>query len=117
MEGHAKRNIRDLPGYKNTYQKFFTIWNMLKHNSENLFDQVLQDYSDMLLTKTYRNGEMSMYYLKIGNDYIEKMLNDLRTFYEDVGETFFGEDKDESSWNYDEYFTNEVREWNDLMYY
>jgi hypothetical protein len=58
-----------------------------------------------------------MYYLKIGNDYIEKMLNDLRTFYEDVGETFFGEDKDESSWIYDEYFTNEVREWNDLMYY
>ena len=93
------------------------IWNLLKHNSENLFVKVRENYPDMLLTKTYRNGEMSMYYLKIGNDYIEKMLNDLRTFYEDVGETFFGEDKDESSWNYDEYFTNEVREWNDLMYY
>ena len=113
---NGRCSIDELPNHKEVYRKFFMIWNLLKHNSENLFVKVQENYPDMLLTKTYRNGEMSMYYLKIGNDYIEKMLNDLRTFYEDVAETFFGEDKEESLWNYDEFFVDEVREWNDLMY-
>ena len=109
--------IEDLPGYESVYQKFFMIWNMLKHNSENLFDKVKSKYPDMLLTETYRNGEMSMYYLKIGNDYIEKMLDELNTFYEDVCEHFFGESKSESNWNYDEYFINAVRDWNTFDFY
>ena len=58
-----------------------------------------------------------MYYLKIGNGYIEKMLNDLSIFYEDVCENFFSEDREESKWNYDDYFFNAVREWNELIYY
>ncbi len=109
---HGAWNVEDVPHYQDVYRKFFMIWNLLKHNSENLFDKVLNQYPDMLLTETYRNGEMSMYYLKIGNDYIEKMLDDLKVFYEDLCERFFGEDKEESRWNYDDYFTKVIDEWN-----
>lgn len=107
---HGAYKIEDIQNYKEVYRKFFTVWNLLKHNSENLFYKVKENYPDMLLTNSYRNGEMSMYYLKIGNDYIEKMLDDLKVFYEDVGEKFFGEDKEESKWNYDEYFTGVIHE-------
>lgn len=114
---HGKCKIEDLPNYESVYRKFFMIWNFLKHNNENLFEKVRLKYSDMLLTDTYQNGEMSMYYLKIGNGYIEKMLDDLSIFYEDVCENFFSEDREESKWNYDDYFFNAVREWNELIYY
>lgn len=109
---HGAWNVEDVPNYQDVYRKFFTVWNLLKHNSENLFDKVKSNYPDMLLTETYRNGEMSMYYLKIGNDYIEKMLDDLKAFYEDLCERFFGEDKEKSRWNYDDYFIAVIDEWN-----
>ena len=111
---HGQGKMEDLPNYKSVYRKFFMIWNFLKHNNENLFEKVRSHYSDMLLTDTYRNGEMSMYCLKIGNDYIENMLTDLNAFYESVCEVFFGEDKEESKWNYDAYFLDIVREINEV---
>ncbi len=66
MKGRAR--IESLKGY-DVYAKFFTVWNMLKHNSEDLFEKMQKNYPEMLLTDQYRNGEMSQYYLKIGDDY------------------------------------------------
>ena len=110
---HGSHKVEALPGYRDAYKKFFTVWNLLKHNSEELFYKVKESYPDMLLTESYKNGDMSMYYLKIGNDYIEGMLTDLKVFYENVGEAFFGEDREESKWNYDEYFLGVIDEFND----
>lgn len=106
MRGKAK--IEDLAGYE-TYTKFFTIWNMLKHNSEDLFNKIQKNYPDMLLTNTYRNGEMSQYYLKIGKDYIERMLDSLLEFYESLCSVFFEEDVNQAEWNYDDYFIEKVK--------
>lgn len=107
MKGRAR--IESLKGY-DVYAKFFTVWNMLKHNSEDLFEKIQKNYPDMLLTTRYRNGEMSQYYLKIGDDYIEKMLTDLLPFYEDLCTRFFEENVEEANWNYDDYFLEKVRQ-------
>ena len=107
MKGRAR--IESLKGY-DVYAKFFTVWNMLKHNSEDLFEKIQKNYPDMLLTTRYRNGEMSQYYLKIGDDYIEKMMVDLLPFYEDLCTRFFEENVEEANWNYDDYFLEKVRQ-------
>ena len=107
MKGRAR--IEDLPGF-DTYTKFFMVWNMLKHNSEDLFDKLQKNYPEMLLTDKYRNGEMSQYYLRIGDEYIETMLSDLLPFYEKLCQEFFDEDPLEASWNYDDYFIGTVKQ-------
>ena len=107
MRGKIK--IEDLPGY-DTYIKFFTIWNMLKHNSEDLFEKMQKNYPEMLLTDQYRNGEMSQYYLKIGDEYIESMLVELLPFYEALCADFFDEDVEAADWNYDDYFAEKVKQ-------
>jgi hypothetical protein len=106
MKGRAR--IESLKGY-DVYAKFFTVWNMLKHNSEDLFEKMQKNYPDMLLTDRYRNGEMSQYYLKIGNEYIEAMLVDLLPFYEVLCSDFFDEDVEAAEWNYDDYFAEKVQ--------
>ena len=107
MKGCAR--VEELAGY-DIYTKFFTVWNMLKHNSEDLFDKLQKNYPDMLLTDHYRNGELSQYYLKIGNDYIESMFSDLVPFYENLCREFFGENPAEAKWNYDDYFVSIVKD-------
>ena len=104
----GKAQIERLSGY-DVYTKFFMVWNMLKHNSEDLFEKVSKNYPDMLLTDTYRNGEMSQYYMKIGDEYIEAMLKDLLIFYESLCSEFFGEDTEVAAWNYDDFFTEAVK--------
>ena len=64
----------------------------------------------MLLTNTYHNGEPSMYYLKIGDGYIENSLRDLQVFYDSLCVVFFEENTDEAEWNYDDYFTKIINQ-------
>ena len=107
MKGRAR--IESLKCY-DVYAKFFTVWNMLKHNSEDLFEKMQKNYPEMLLTDQYRNGEMSQYYLKIGDEYIESMLVDLLPFYEALCSDFFDEDVVAAEWNYDDYFAEKVKQ-------
>ena len=107
MKGRAR--IEELEGY-DVYVKFFTVWNMLKHNSEDLFEKMQKNYPDMLLTDKYRNGEMSQYYLKVGDEYIEKMLVELLPFYEALCSEFFDENIESAEWNYDDYFAEKVKQ-------
>ena len=107
MKGRAR--IESLKGY-DVYAKFFTVWNMLKHNSEDLFEKMQKNYPEMLLTDQYRNGEMSQYYLKIGDEYIESMLVELLPFYEALCADFFDEDVEAADWNYDDYFAEKVKQ-------
>lgn len=104
----GRMQVEKLFGY-DTYSKFFMIWNMLKHNSEDLFEKMQKNYPDMLLTSTYRNGELSQYYMKIGNEYIEEMLDKLLEFYEALCRDVFEENIDYAAWNYDDYFADKVK--------
>ena len=64
----------------------------------------------MLLTDHYTNGELSQYYLKIGDEYIQTMLSELVPFYENLCSEFFGEDPEQTKWNYDDYFVGIVKQ-------
>ena len=45
MKGNAM--IEKLKVY-DTHAKFFAVWNMLRHNSEDLFKKILKSYPNML---------------------------------------------------------------------
>ncbi|MBO5224715.1 MAG: hypothetical protein J6C23_09420 [Clostridia bacterium] len=106
---YGSEKVENLDGYK-TYDNFFRIYNLLKHNSEDLFEKVKEKSPEMLLTNTYHNGEPSMYYLKIGDGYIENSLRDLQVFYDSLCVVFFEENTDEAEWNYDDYFTKIINQ-------
>lgn len=105
----GRASVENLNGY-DVYAKFFAVWNMLKHNTEDLFEKIQKNYPDMLLTDKYRNGEMSQYYLKVGDEYIEKMFVELLPFYESLCSEFFDEDIESAEWNYDDYFAEKVKQ-------
>ena len=76
----------------------------------NELSEPISAHPDMLLTDKYRNGEMSQYYLKVGDEYIEKMLVELLPFYEALCSEFFDEDIEAANWNYDDYFAEKVKQ-------
>lgn len=106
---YGRHKVTDLPHFS-VYNNFYTIWNFIKHNSEELFEKVRARCPEMLLTDQYRNGQLSQYILKIDDAYIERILNDLALFYDEFCEAFFGEKPDEAKWNYDDYFVKKVHD-------
>ena len=99
--------IQNLPHYKE-YNAFYCVWNFLKHNSMNLFEEVQRQCPALLMTDHYQSGELSQYILKIDDDYIEQSLDHLKMFFDELCEAYFHEDPKEASWNYDEYFTQTI---------
>lgn len=105
---YGKHKISDLLHFT-VYNNFYTVWNFLKHNSEELFTKVKERCPEMLLSGAYKNGQLSQYILKIDDEYIEKTLTDLGLFYDEFCEAFFGENPEMATWNYDDYFTEHIR--------
>ena len=105
---YGKHKISDLPHFT-VYNIFYTVWNFLKHNSEELFAKVKDRCPEMLLSGAYKNGQLSQYILKIDDEYIEKTLTNLGLFYDEFCEAFFGENPEMATWNYDDYFTEHIR--------
>ena len=101
--------IDDLP-HHNDYNCFFAVWNLLKHNSIKSFKRVCNLCPKLLLNKTYQNGELSQYILKIDDAYIETSLSSLRLFFDEFCSAFLKEDPAKADWDYDEYFENKVYE-------
>ncbi len=97
---YGKHKISDLPHFT-VYNNFYTGWNFLKHNSEELFAKVKDRCPEMLLSGAYKNGQLSQYILKIDDEYIEKTLTNLGLFYDEFCEAFFGENPEMANWNYD----------------
>jgi len=97
---HGRRKVAELRHFK-AYNDFFTVWNFIKHNSVELFEKVKERCPEMLLSDTYKNGQLSQYFLKIDDSYVDSVLNGLGLF--------FDENTEYSKWNYDDYFTGIIQ--------
>ncbi len=111
LEGTIKKRttFEELPHFR-AYNIFLGVWNFLKHNSVELFEKVKARSPELLLTDTYKNGQLAKYILKIDDEYIEKTLDELQKFYDEFSEAFFGDNLDFADWNYSEYFIQSVEE-------
>jgi len=86
--------------YENNYiyDKFYSVWNFLKHNSLSTYKKVYEKYPDILLSTEYQNGQFALKFLKIDEEYVNEMLDKLILFYEELCQKAFKENTQESSW-------------------
>lgn len=103
MKPHHNIEINGIPGAEN-YNKFYALWNFLKHNSISSYKSIKEEYPEILVEKSFRNGEFALRYVKLEERVIVETLNRLKEFFDSFCESVFGENVYEADWNYDEYF-------------
>ena len=99
--------ISDLKGFSE-YNKMYTIWNCIKHNSLSAFSKLRDNFPELLKKDEYSQGEIACFYIKFDNKLIESILVGVETFIKEYCHLVFKEDLDEASWNSEEYFTQNV---------
>lgn len=110
-----KLKLSNLKGY-NSYRLLHEINNFLKHNSIDAYNTLKKDYPNNVRSmdnktadKEYMNGMFAGDWIILKEEYIEKVLNKLREFFNDFAKCYLDE-TDDSYWNNDEYFYNAVHE-------
>ncbi|XMB85842.1 hypothetical protein RJG79_10595 [Mycoplasmatota bacterium WC44] len=98
-------DIRKLDSFK-AYDKIYSLWNFLKHNSLSTYETMVKVCPEMLGDAEFSpsNGILAIKYVEFEEDMITKLLSNLIAFFEDICEKCFNEEPEESKWNYDNYF-------------
>lgn len=118
------------PLYKLPHYRYFNLLhrmnNFLKHNSKNAYDELANSafekdeelkvflskyvYSEEEAKMKYESGTYAGYWLKIDNNFVDEMLDNLREFSKEFCELVYGESASEASWNSDEYLVGILRD-------
>lgn len=104
------RDIRELDSFVH-YEKLYSVWNFLKHNSYSTFEVIKEKFPDLLFQDEFKveNGMIAINYLKLSEELLISLLDNIKVFLEDICEACFNENRHESKWNYDDWFVSEVR--------
>lgn len=102
--------IEELLNYSN-YLNFYALWNFMKHSSKKSYDDLKSKNPEIMTDKQYKNGTYSLSYLKLNDDTVTQLLDDLDIFFSSFSENVFNEDLEEAKWNYDQYFLNGFSRW------
>jgi len=106
--------IKDIQNY-HLYERFYALWNFLKHNSKLSYEGTREIFPEILNETEFKNGSFSLKYLKLSEQTIIDVLNDLDLFFKCYCEVVFKENTEEASWNYDHYFLRELKIWKEGM--
>ena len=98
----------------NYYDKLYRLWHFIKHNSISTYDKLKEKYPEVLTDSNYIQGELAISYVKFSDDLIINLINGCKEFFKEYCNLVFSEDYNESQWNYDKYFTNQVYDEIDL---
>ncbi len=106
------KKVADLPSYP-SYGRIYAIWNFLKHNTVSTYDKLKKDYPEMIVSnsKPYQNGQLAIYFINWSNwekGFIQNTIKGISDFFKELFRLAFDEDSTFSSWNYDDYFIEEV---------
>ncbi|MGI6494176.1 MAG: hypothetical protein ACOX10_05045 [Candidatus Methanomethylophilaceae archaeon] len=100
--------INEIPKVEN-YNKFYALWNFLKHNSISSYKNIKEQYPEILNGDPFENGRFALQYVNLDEAVIIRTLKGLREFFDSFSESVFDEDIDEACWNYDEYFLEKYK--------
>ncbi len=107
----------DLKKY-NAYRMLHRINNFLKHNSEESYKKLKQNYPENVRTDSeYKNGMFACDWVILKENYIDDVLNKLLIFFKDYCLNFYEEDYNNAKWDYDDYFINALKEMSDPYEY
>jgi len=107
FKGTKKESILELDSYNN-YDKMYTIWNFLKHNSQSTFKSVEKKCPEILISQEYNQGDLSCYLINFSNELIEQTIDGVQKFLIDYCKLVFDEDEREAEWNYEDFFHSYV---------
>lgn len=112
IQGKQGSNAIPFKKFKNydIYNRAYSVWNFLKHNSKKSYDILCELYPEMIYDpkKEYRNGDLALSVLKLDESYILSVLKDIHLFFDEVCTIGFNENVVDASWDYEEYFLAEV---------
>lgn len=97
--------------YYNVYDRAYSVWNFLKHNSKKAYDILKKYYPEMVYDpeNLYKNGDLALSVLKLDERYILNVLKELPLFFDEVCRLGFNENTDDAKWDYEDYFMKEVK--------
>lgn len=97
--------------YFSIYDRAYSVWNFLKHNSNKAYDILCKYYPEMIYDPEdkYRNGDLALSVLKLDERYILSVLKDIHLFFDEVCRLGFNENTEDASWDYEDYFLEVVK--------
>lgn len=119
IQGLQGKNAIAFKHYKNysLYDRAFTVWNFLKHNSLRAYKILNKWYPKMIWDpeEKYQNGESALSVVKLDEKFILDCLDNMHLFFDELCERAFGENADDAQWDYDDYFLKVVKDEIDVI--
>lgn len=111
LQGDNALSFKQYDNYQ-FYDKAFTVWNFLKHNSLRSYKILKQWYPNMVWDpdEKYQNGESALGVVKLYEKFILDCMDNLHLFFDELCLRAFGENADDAQWDYDDYFKEVVEE-------
>ena len=100
---------RELPAFK-YHDELYLIWNFLKHNNLDTYENLKRDYPEVLISKEYEPGDLAKYYLKLDDKLIIELLDGVEKYFVEWCNANCDENYNEAQWNYEDYFVGLVRD-------
>lgn len=96
--------------YYYIYDRAYSVWNFLKHNSKKAYDILCKFYPETIYDpeNNYKNGDLALSVLKLDEKFILNVLKELPMFFDEVCEIGLKENTNDALWDYDDYFLNQV---------
>ena len=111
LQGEKAVRFRSYDNYK-YYNKPFTVWNFLKHNSIRSYNELKKEYPEMIWdpNNSYKNGDSALTVLKLDEKYLIEVLDTMHYFFDELCNRTFNENIEDAQWDYDDYFYSIVKE-------
>ena len=100
LQGDNPIAFRQYENYQ-LYDRAFTVWNFLKHNSLRAYKNLKSRYPNMIWDP--------------GENFILDCINNLHLFFDELCEKSLGENADDAQWDYDDYFLEKVQDQIDVI--
>ena len=97
------KSSRELPSFK-YHDEMYLIWNFIKHNNIDTYENLKKDYPDVLVDSEYYSGHPAKYYVKLSEKLIIDLLVGVEKYFIELCELNCDEKYKEAQWNYDDYF-------------
>ncbi|MDY4052771.1 MAG: hypothetical protein SOY80_05455, partial [Bacilli bacterium] len=116
LQGDNALSFRQYDNYQ-LYDRAFTVWNFLKHNSLRSYKILKQWYPKMVWDpeEKYQNGESALTVVKLDEKFILDCIDNLHLFFDELCARAFGENADDAQWDYDDYFLDVVQDEIDVI--
>lgn len=97
--------------YYYIYDRAYSVWNFLKHNSKKSYDILCKYYPEMVYDpeNNYRNGDLALSVLKLDEKFILNVLKELPLFFDEVCSVGLRENVKDALWDYEDYFVEQVK--------